>query len=361
MALRFDHVSLAQRVRFGSGLVLETLRDEIATRGAERPMLIVSQEDAEREPALIDAIPAAVRFTEVAQHVPAEAAERARAVAVAESVDLLISFGGGSTTGMAKAVALTSGLPIVAVATTYAGSEATNVWGITTDGRKRTGVDARVLPATVVYDAELTLGLPDGLTVASGLNAVAHCVDSFWAPRADPINLALASEAIRALSKGLREVHSDPLDLDGRERVLYGCYLAAVAFASAGSGMHHKICHVLGGAYNLAHAPMHATVLPYVVAFNSRAAPDAAARLADAFQAETGLAGLQQLKIDLDAPTALRDLGFREADIPEAARLSAEAIPVSNPRPVTVPDLEELLTAAWSGSPADALLEGAGR
>jgi hypothetical protein len=153
----------------------------------------------------------------------------------------------GSTTGLAKAVALTTRIPIVAVPTTYAGSEATNVWGLTENATKTTGVDDRVLPAAVVYDAELTLSLPVALSVASGLNALAHCVDSLWAPRADPINQALAAEGIRALADGLPRIAGDPSDLAGRETALYGAYLAAVSFASAGSGLHHKICHVLGG------------------------------------------------------------------------------------------------------------------
>jgi maleylacetate reductase len=162
------------------------------------------------------------------------------------------------------------------VPTTYAGSEATNVWGLTEASRKTTGTDDRVLPVTVIYDAELTLSLPQGLSIASGLNALAHCIDSMWAPRTDPINQALAAEGIHALNDGLPAVSNDPNDLTGRELALYGAYLSAVAFASAGSGMHHKICHVLGGRWNLPHAQTHAVVLPYVLAFNAPAASAAA-------------------------------------------------------------------------------------
>ena len=162
-------------------------------------------------------------------------------------VDSIVCVGGGSTTGLAKAVALTTGLPIVAVPTTYAGSEATRVWGLTKAAVKTTGVDSRVLPRAIVYDASLTVSLPADLSVASGLNAMAHCVDSMWAPGSDPIDRALAEEGIRALAAGLPAVVADPRDLQGRERTLYGAYLAAVAFSSAGSGLHHKICHVLGG------------------------------------------------------------------------------------------------------------------
>jgi alcohol dehydrogenase class IV len=245
------------------------------------------------------------------------------------------------------------------VPTTYAGSEATNVWGLTEGARKTTGVDDRVLPRTVIYDAALTLTLPVALSVASGLNAVAHCVDSMWAPRADPINRALAGEGIRALAAGLRGISRRSDDLEHRENALYGTYLAAVAFASAGSGMHHKICHVLGGTYNLPHAETHAIVLPYVTAFNSGASSEAESRLAAAFDAATGIDGLERLRVDLDAPRALRDVGFDESSIDEAARLCADAIPASNPRAVDAGSLNLLLRAAWRGDPPARLLPSA--
>ena len=195
-------------------------------------------------------------------HVPVEVAERARAVARDHDADVVVCVGGGSTTGLAKAVALTTGLPIIAVPTTYAGSEATDVWGLTEAGRKTTGVDRRVLPGRSSTTRALMLGLPVATSVASGLNAVAHCVDSMWAPRTDPIDQALALEGIRAVAAGLPRVVTDPSGLGGREQTLYGAYLSAVAFASAGSGLHHKICHVLGGMFNLPHAETHAVVLP---------------------------------------------------------------------------------------------------
>lgn len=359
MTLTFAHETLGQRVLFGTGLAREQLAAEIERRRAARVMVIAAEPETELADALTAGLTIALRWSEVAQHVPIEVAERARAAAAAHEIDLLVSVGGGSTTGLAKAIALTSELPIVAVPTTYAGSEATNVWGLTEGARKTTGVDPRVLPAAVVYDAALTMSLPVGLSVASGLNAIAHCVDSMWAPRADPINGALAVEGIRALAPGLRAIHSDSQSVSGREQSLYGAYLAAVSFASAGSGMHHKICHVLGGTYSLPHAETHATVLPYVLAYNAPFAPDAESRLAQAFGARTALEGLLSLKSDLDAPSALRDYGFAEADIPEAARLCADAIPASNPRPVSVEALESLLRGAWAGdSPAAHTDEG---
>jgi maleylacetate reductase len=282
-------------------------------------------------------------------HVPVEVAERARAVAAEHEADALVCVGGGSTTGLAKAVALTTGLPIVAVPTTYAGSEATDVWGLTESGRKTTGVDPRVLPRAIVYDAGLMLGLPVPTSVTSGLNALAHCVDAMWGPRVDPIDQSLALEGIAALRAGLPRVAAEPSGLAGREQTLYGAYLSAVAFASAGSGLHHKICHVLGGMFGLPHAETHAVVLPYVLAFNAPAVPDLDHRMAGAFGSDSALAGLLALRDGLGAPRALRDLGMREDDIPSAVEPIVDASPPDNPTPVTRENIESLLRAAWEG------------
>ncbi|KJF19214.1 maleylacetate reductase [Rhodococcus sp. AD45] len=349
MSLVFDHVTLGQRVMFSSGHAAENLATEVDRLGADRVMVIASRSEHSVAPDVARNIDVALFHDDLAPHVPVAKAEKARTAAVQNAIDLLVCIGGGSTIGMAKAVALTTGLPIVAVPTTYAGSEATNVWGLTETARKTTGVDDTVLPATVVYDAQLTLSLPVELSIASGLNAMAHCIDSMWAPRADPINRALASEAIRSLAEGLPAIKTDPHDVTGREQTLYGAYLSAVAFGSAGSGLHHKICHVLGGAYDLPHAQIHATVLPYVLAFNAPMSPEAERRIAAAFGTGTASAGLNGLRNVLDAPRALKDYGFDESAIPEAVSLILPVVPASNPRPVTSADLEALLRAAHSG------------
>jgi maleylacetate reductase len=350
MSLIFDHTTLGQRVRFGTGHAAVNLAAEVDRLGAERVMVIAAPAEAALADAVTTHIDVAVRHDEVAPHVPLGKAETARAVACDHDIDLLVCIGGGSTTGLAKAVALTTGLPIVAIPTTYAGSEATNVWGVTELARKTTGVDTKVLPVTVIYDATLTLSLPVDLSIASGLNGLAHCIDSMWAPRTDPINQALAAEGICALAKGLLSVKHDPQGLAGREQTQYGAYLSALAFASAGSGLHHKICHVLGGAYGLPHAQTHAIVLPYVLTFNAAAAPEAASRIAAAFGTATATAGLDALRAALDAPRALKDYGLDEDQIPEAVELILPAVPASNPRPVTGTDLDALLRAAHAGS-----------
>ncbi|MFD4671515.1 maleylacetate reductase [Lentzea sp. NPDC058450] len=331
MTWQFEHVTLGQRVRFGTGTAAADLAAEVERLGAGRVLLISSEPVAAEVTAKIDV---AAHCTDVAPHVPVENAERARALAAKSGADLLVSVGGGSTTGLAKAIALTTGLPIVAVPTTYAGSEATNVWGLTEASRKTTGADDRVLPVTVIYDTALTASLPRALAVASGCNALAHCVDSMWAPRTDPINQALALEGIRALSTGLRNSLG--------EQLLYGAYLAAVAFASAGSGLHHKICHVLGGAYNLPHAETHTAVLPHVLAFNGSAVPSVAQRITDALGGS-----LLDLYAEIGASPVLRGV----PDVREAAALILPSVPPSNPRAVTEDDLVALLTTAQNGAP----------
>jgi maleylacetate reductase len=352
-AMRFAHQTLPQRVVFASGEAPASVAGEVERLGARRVMVIAAPEEASLADAVSAGIPVALRHDEVVMHVPVTVAGRAREAAVRAGADAVLCVGGGSTTGLAKAVAMTgspaAGLPIIAVPTTYAGSEATNVWGLTEGGTKTTGTDDLVLPRSVVYDASLTLTLPAEMSVASGLNAMAHCLDSMWGPRTDPINQALAAEGIRALRLGLPAVKADPAGLGGREQTLYGAYLAAVAFASAGSGLHHKICHVLGGMFNLPHAQTHAVVLPHVLAFNVPNAPEAGQRIALALDAPTAVEGLAALRATLAAPTALKDYGMPRDGIAQAVAPVMAALPAGNPTSVSEENLAALLHAAWEG------------
>lgn len=350
MTTGFEHETLGQRVRFTCEGAAGAVAAEIEHLGARRVMVIAAPSETELATRVTTEISVEVVHDSVRMHVPVDLAEQARRVAKESAVDAIVCVGGGSTTGLAKAVALTTGLPIVAVPTTYAGSEATSVWGLTEAAVKTTGVDPRVLPRAIVYDASLTVSLPVDLSVASGLNALAHCVDSMWAPSSDPIDRALAEEGIRALTAGLPVVVADPRHLQGREQTLYGAYLAAVAFSSAGSGLHHKICHVLGGRYDLPHAFTHAVVLPYVLALNAPHAPEAEERIARAFGSATAIRGLQELRARIDAPRALRDVGLREEQIRDAAVSVLPSVPPSNPVRVTTDDLERLLRSAWEGA-----------
>ena len=354
---------LPGRVVFGAGTARTALAGEVARLGVSRLLLIPSgsEQSAARElfAPLADRI--AGTFTGVTPHVPVEVADAARKQAAAVGADAVLSLGGGSATGTAKAVALTTGLPLIAVPTTYAGSEVTPVWGLTDGDRKTTGVDARVLPRLVIYDPELTASLPGPVSAASGLNAMAHCVEAFWAPGRNPVSSLTAGEAIRVLATALPAVLRDGADIDARGDLLYGAYLAGTTFAVTGSGLHHKICHILGGRYDLPHAQTHAIMLPYVLAFNAPGAPDAARQIGQAL-AGAGLAGagldggnpaaaLQRLAGELGLPRGLRDIGFREEQIAEAARLIEPAVPADNPVPADAVALQALLRRAWAGDP----------
>ncbi|MEU6432491.1 maleylacetate reductase [Microbispora sp. NPDC046973] len=347
--MRFVHATLPQRVVFAPGASAGAVAEEVSLLGAHRVMLIASDRAAALADPIAARLPVVLRHEEVVMHVPVEVAGRARTAAAAAGADVVVTVGGGSTTGLGKAVAMTTGLPVIAVPTTYAGSEATDVWGLTEGGTKTTGVDDRVLPRSIVYDAELLTSLPSEMSVASGLNALAHCVDSMWGPRADPIDRALAGEGIRALAAGLPVVAADGGAIEGIEQTLYGAYLAAVAFASAGSGLHHKICHVLGGMFDLPHAQTHAVVLPHVLAFNAPGAPEAERRIAAAFGAATAVEGLAALRAEVGAPRALKDYGMPEEGITKAVAPIMAAVPAGNPTPVTEENLTALLRTAWEG------------
>jgi maleylacetate reductase len=345
----FSYVSPRQSVRFAFGAAARAVAEEVAKLGGQRVMLIAGRSELAMAERIAAALPVVVTFTDVAMHVPVEHADRARQAAQKARADLVVSIGGGSTTGLAKAVALTTLLPIVAVPTTYAGSEATSVWGLTEGDVKTTGVADAVLPAAIVYDAELSLTLPRALSVASGLNAVAHCVDSTWAPRANPITSMYAEEGIRVMAQSLRLVVADETDREGRELALIGTYLSAVAFSAAGSGLHHKICHVLGGKYNLPHAATHAVILPYVLAFNASSAPQAEVRIGRALGLSGAVEGLLALKEATGAPTGLAEVGFDPANLDEAASAILPSVPPTNPRPVGLHDLRLILEAAYEG------------
>lgn len=289
----FSRDTLSGRVVFGAGSARGELAGEVAALGARRVLLIATRRGEPLARELAAPLPVAAVFVDAREHVPGEMADAALAVAERSDVDCLLSVGGGSTVGTAKAVALRRPVPIVAVPTTYAGSEMTPVWGRTDGGEKRTGRSPDVLPRLVVYDPDLTVGLPASITAASGMNALAHAVR---AHDADPVTALLGREAVRVLTEGLPEA------VAGRDRgaALYGAYLAASAFAVAGAGPHHKLCHTLGGGYGLPHAPTHAVLLPYT--------------------ADVYAAGLRELAERIGAPTSLRDIGMRTEDLDDAVR-----------------------------------------
>jgi maleylacetate reductase len=297
-------------------------------------------------------------FDGAVMHVPIEVAAAARDKSRRVQADCCVAIGGGSTTGLAKAVALTSRLPILAIPTTYAGSEMTPIWGLTEGGIKKTGRDLCVLPKTVIYDPVLTTSLPVALSVTSGINAIAHCVEALYSRDANPIISLIAEEGIRALVGGLREIVMQPENLDARAGALYGAWLGGVSLGAVGMALHHKLCHTLGGTFNLPHAETHTVVLPHAVAYNAAAAPEQIERVARALGARSAAEGLYDLAASLGAPVSLESLGMRREQLDHAADLAVQN-PYYNPRPVTRDGIRKLLENAFegrrpAGGPADA-------
>ncbi|MDB5770868.1 MAG: Maleylacetate reductase [Burkholderia sp.] len=339
------------RVVFGAGSLQHLVR-EIELLGAQRALVLSTPEqraDAERIADMIGARCAGI-FDRAVMHVPIETARQAREVAQRLGADCAIAIGGGSTTGLGKAIALESSLPILAIPTTYAGSEMTPIYGITEAGMKKTGRDNRVLPKTVIYDPELTLSLPTGLSATSGMNAIAHAAEGLYAQDANPIMSLFAEEGIRALAQGLPKVVSNPEDIEARSDCLYGAWLCGTVLGNVGMALHHKLCHTLGGSYNLPHAETHTVVLPHALAYNALAAPEAMQRIARALHVMDAAKGIFDLARSLGAPTALKDIGMPEAELDRCAGIATQNA-YANPRPIEKSAIRELLENAWHGRP----------
>jgi maleylacetate reductase len=349
MMTSFSYDALPMRVRFGPGSV-RSLSEEINHLGLRRVLVLCSPEQTETGELIADALGelAAGVHPEARMHVPIEVVRRARERAAELGADGCVAVGGGSAVGLGKAIALEHDLPVVAVPTTYAGSEMTPVWGLTEGGRKRTGKNPRVLPTSVVYDPELTVGLPIGMTVTSGLNAIAHAVEALYAPDASPIISLMAEEGIRALTGALPTLVEDSADLDARTQALYGSWLCGACLGATTMSLHHKLCHALGGTLDLPHAPTHAVVLPHALAYNQKAAPEAATAIGRAVGSADPAGELWDLAGRLGAPRALKELGMAEADIDRIAE-QVVANPYANPAPVTADGVAQLLRAAWAG------------
>ena len=349
--MRFTYEALPGRVVFGVGSVGD-VPAETARLGTERMFVIA---DAQAKAIGDDVVAAlgptvAARWDEVAQHVPVELAERARSAAADAGADGLVCIGGGSSTGLAKAIALTSGRPILAVPTTYAGSEMTPIYGLT--GRhKQTGRSLDVVPKVVVYDPALTVGLPAGVTGPSGFNALAHCVEALYGPGANPVTSLMALEGIGAIGRSLAAAVADGSNLVARTDLLYGAWLAGVALGATGTALHHKVCHALGGTYDLVHGDVNAVMLPHAVAYNTPGAREEMGRVASALAVSDGDAAgaLYDLAVAIGAPTSLEAIGMPYEGLDEAAERTVADTTV-NPVPVTVDGVRSMLERAWNGT-----------
>jgi len=294
------------RVVFGSGSRTHIER-ELHTLQVHRALILCSQEQRALGVSVADQLGARAVgvFDQAAMHVPVELVAQARTVATSLDADCVIAVGGGSAIGLAKGLALETSLPILAVPTTYAGSEMTPIFGLTESGLKRTGTDLRVLPKTVVYDPDLTLTLPVSMSVTSGINAIAHAAEGLYSRDANPLTSLMAEEGIAALARSLPQIVAQPSDPSARGDALYGAWLCGTVLGSVGMALHHKLCHTLGGSFNLPHAPTHTIVLPHALAYNAGAVPDAMRRIARALGHDSAAQGLYELARANGAPVAL--------------------------------------------------------
>jgi maleylacetate reductase len=353
--VHFVHEWPSSRVIFGAGRVSD-VGAEVARLGS-RAMVINDPATYSAAQQIVGQMGSAVRarVTDVVQHVPVPAVTAAAAEAGRAEVDVIVCVGGGSAIGLAKGIARTAGLPIVAVPTTYAGSEMTSIWGLTEAGKKTTGRADRVRPRTVVYDPELTVGLPVGLSVTSGINAIAHCVEALYATGVSPLTVLAAAEGVRAMAAALPRLIVEPGDLDARASALRGAWLSGWSLEVSSTGLHHKLCHVLGGLLDLPHSPLHTVLLPYAVAHVAAAAPDAMRVLLRSLSAtgEPDDAGgiLWDRHASLDAPTSLAAIGMRESDLNRAvdACIAALADKPLAPREISGDELRRLVDMAWRG------------
>ena len=352
--LPFVYEALPTRVIFGSG-ARASVHDEASRLNMKRILVLHGPPHVE----IADVIASqlgdryAGTFSGARMHTPVAVTEEALLLVAQLQVDGLVAIGGGSTTGLAKALALRIDLPQIILPTTYAGSEMTPILGETMDGLKTTIRNAKVLPETVIYDIDLTLDLPAGLSGVSGMNAVAHAVEALYATNANPVISALALQSIRSLVRALPAIHVDPSNRGARADALYGAWLAGICLGSVGMALHHKLCHTLGGTFDLPHAETHAIVLPHALAYNAPAIPDVIAALADALGADNVPVALQDVNRKIGAPRGLRELGMPEDGISRAVEL-ALATPYQNPRPLTREGLHQLIARAYNGDlPAD--------
>ncbi|MFL5804685.1 MAG: iron-containing alcohol dehydrogenase family protein [Roseiflexaceae bacterium] len=381
----FGYTSYAQEIIFGPGAI--TRLGEAAERFGWRRVLICTTGSARRGGALAQATAAlgerlAAVYDQVQPHVPEAICAAATALAADHEVDAVIGLGGGSPIGTAKAAAQAleerrTGrparaafptdqplVPVAAIPTTYAGSEMTPIYGMTreVDGapRKATVSDAKVAPKLVIYDPLLTLDLPPDLTAATGINALAHCVEALYSITRNPLSTAAALGGIRAIARALPRCHADGGDVTARTEMLMGAHLAGLSLASVAMALHHGICHVLGGTAGVPHGVANSIMLSHVMCFNQDAAAAELALAAEALgiaragRDDTALAEAAAHQVDalverMGLPQHLRDVGLREADLPRLARIAFENRTVrSNPQPITeVGQLEELLHAAW--------------
>ena len=349
--LTFQYDALPARVVFGVGTIAR-LPEEAARLRLHRALIISTagqRRHAERVSELLGPLAAGV-FANAAMHTPGEVTEAAMAQAADLRVDGFIAIGGGSAIGLSKALALRTNLPQIVVPTTYAGSEATPVLGETMANVKQTQRSERILPETILYDVDLTVGLPVSVSMASGLNAMAHAAEALYAPDRNPLTNLMAEAALNALIDALPQIHDRADGIDARTTALWGAWLSGCCLGVATMGLHHKLCHTLGGTFGLPHAETHAVLLPHALAYNLPFAPDAHRTLSRVLLELDPALALAEFARRLQLPRALRELGMPETALDSAADIAVRN-PYPNPRPLEREAIRGLLALAWTGNP----------
>jgi alcohol dehydrogenase class IV len=345
----FVYQALSQRVLFGSG-TLAQVADEVERLGSKGALVLSTASQAHKAGALAASLGplSAGVFAGAVMHAPVEVTEQAMRAVAAANADCLIALGGGSTIGLGKAIALRTDLPQIVIPTSYAGSEATPFLGETADGRKTTQRSPKILPETIIYDVDLTLSLPPALTVTSGINAMAHAFEALYAKERNPLISVLALEGVKALAKALPLLKSDPADKAARSDALYGAWACGTCLGAVGMALHHKICHVLGGSFDLPHSETHTVILPHAVGYNEGATRELLRPVAEIFGNQTAAEGLFKFEAALGAPMRLAGIGMAEAGLDRAAD-EIVANPYWNPAPVERERIRALLQDAFEG------------
>ncbi len=345
----FETETAAVRVRFEPG-VRHQLVEEVKRLGCSRALVLSTPPQADVAMTTAETLCKLVAgvFTKAAMHTPVEVTNEAVAHAKSINADCIIAVGGGSTTGLGKAIAYRTDLPQIVVPTTYAGSEATAILGQTEQGVKTTVTDAKIQPEVILYDAELVTSLPSDMTVTSALNAMAHAAEALYAQNRNPLSTIMAVEGMRAFAGALPKVLKNPSNLDARGETLYGAWMCGTVLGQVGMALHHKLCHTLGGSFNLPHAETHAVLLPHAVAFNARAVPELLSPICDILGGKNAGTSLHKFAVKLRAPLALKSIGMKESDLDKAAELATQK-PYWNPQPVEKAAIRELLQAAYEG------------
>lgn len=347
--MEFVYNANPSRVIFGAGS-RSRIGEELERLGIERAIVISTPDQSAlaAEIAQIIGGRAGIMYPGATQHTPTEVTESALLAVSSVRADGCLAVGGGSTTGLSKAVAYRTDLPQLVVPTTFAGSEMTPILGQTEAGRKTTLSSPKVLPETVIYDPELTVTMPSFISGPSGMNAIAHAVEALYAENRNPIISMMAESSIRAMGGALPTLMVDPTNSHAHCEALYGAWLAGVCLGSVGMAIHHKICHTLGGTFNLNHADIHALMIPYTAAYNRDAAPDAMSRIAHALGVIDGPTGIYELTQRAATKRSLAEMGLTQADLDLAADIALQN-PYYNPRPVTREGVREMLQAAFEG------------